>query len=305
MSSSGEARAVESHHLFGSRAAPATFIDADASVSARSRHCCDCCAGRHYARHRLSRLVCRVDYRYRCHRDNACEPGRHYCDRRPAIAALAMSREYCDRRPAFAALSVSAAPAAVADAMCSAPATTAAAMRARPATVTTAATAVFACTAASEPTFVTRSHHVAMPRLMCAYHVDTNGYLCVFARTCALCQRWSPDNAVLSQSPASAGRLAMTCFRRTRCWPDCAVHAPLHFVQRHNFRVISTPMLTLFQKRSEPLNLPRMAIFTTSSHGHGFDVKITYLRYPRVISHHAVSSRPAMKAGSDLRHVDS
>ncbi len=41
---------------------------------------------------------------------------------------------------------------------------------------------------------------------------------------------------------------------------------------------------------------------STSSHGHGFDVKITYSKYLRVISLHAASSRPAVKASSDLRH---
>ncbi len=51
------------------------------------------------------------------------------------------------------------------------------------------------------------------------------------------------------------------------------------------------------------LNLPWMAIITTLSHGHGFDIKITSSRYLCTILHHATSSRPAMKASSDLHHA--
>ncbi len=175
---------------------------------------------------------------------------------------------------------MSAAPTAVANMMGSALATAATAMSVPPAMVTTTMTAVFTHRAMSEPMLVTHSHHIAMPHLVCAYHVDINGNLNVFTCTCTLCQCWSPDNAMFLQSLASAGHLAMTCFRRTHHWPDSAMH---HYSD--NFRVISTLTLTLFQKGGSELryfkkgglsrlNLPQMAIITTSSHGHGFSIKI-------------------------------
>ncbi len=89
-------------------------------ISELSGHCCDCCAGRHCARHHLSQLVCHSDSCYRCLCDNICEPGHQDSDHRPVIDALAMSA-YCDHRPVIDALAMSSAPATAAAAMSAPP----------------------------------------------------------------------------------------------------------------------------------------------------------------------------------------